>query len=299
MIVLARYIMAGPAQATLVTVVMALLALLLPPLAWISAAAVALVTLQLGAQRGLQLVGLASVAGLLLGWLIFGAPLMVLGLILLIWLPVWIAALVLRQSVSLTLAMQAITGLGVLTLLMVMLIYPQLQTEMNADLQKMMQPMLEQQTDDAVRQELQETVTQVLRLMPALVASGMMLSTAIGLLLARNWQARLYNPGGFAREFNQLRLGKVMAAASTALIVAALALDTDLLVMLSVILISIYVVQGMALIHGLVAVREASRGWVFAVYIGLILLPQVIILPIAFFGMSDAWIDFRRRLNSN
>ena len=69
MIALARFIMAGPGQATLITVVTALLAILMPPLAWLSAAAVALVVLQLGAQRGLQLIALASVASMLLSWL--------------------------------------------------------------------------------------------------------------------------------------------------------------------------------------------------------------------------------------
>lgn len=299
MIALARYVMAGPMQAALVAVVAALLALIIPPAAWISAAVVALVVLHLGPNRGLQLIGLCSVAGVLLSWLVLGTPIPVFGVIMLIWLPVWLAAIVLRQTVSLPLTLQLVTGLGVILMLLVLMMFPQMETQLNTELQRMVQPMLEQQTDEQVKQELQDAVDMAGRLMPALIAAGMILSTTIGLLLGRNWQATLYNPGGFAREFNQLRLGRVMAGLGTLLLLGSVLLQSQLLNLLLVVLLSVYLVQGVAVIHGIVDLRQANRGWLFGVYIALILLPQISVAPIALFGLSDAWVDFRRRLSRN
>jgi hypothetical protein len=299
MIALARFIMAGPSQATLVIVAMAMLAFIIPPLAWISAAAVALVVLQLGAQRGLQVIGLASVAGMALSWLVLGSPVMVFGLILLLWLPMWLVALVLRNTVSLRLALQLVTGLGVICVLLLQLAFPQLDAELAKDFSSMFEQVVAQQPDEVSRQHLREALDSVLRMLPAIMAAGVMLSTAIGLVLGRWWQSVLYNPGGFAREFNQLRLGKGLAAITTALLALALLVDVPLLVMLVVVLLTIYLIQGLALVHGIIEVKRWNRGWLFGLYLGLFLLPHVVVLPISVFGLTDAWIDFRRRLATN
>ncbi len=299
MIALARFIMAGPSQATLVTVMAALLALIVPPLAWISSATVALVVLQLGAQRGLQLIGLASIAAMLFSWMLTGTPMTVLGLILMLWLPVWLAALVLRNTVSLNLSLQLVTGLGVICLFLLYLAFPQLDAELGKEFSAMFEQVLEQQPDQAARRQLSDALDSVMRLLPGVMAAGFMLSTAVGLVLGRWWQAALYNPGGFAREFNQLRLGRALAAITTLLLVSALMSDVRLLVMLVVVLLSIYLVQGLALAHGIVDIKGWNRGWLFGLYVGLFLLPHVLVLPISVFGLTDAWIDIRRRLATN
>ncbi len=62
MLFLARFILKGQSQAALVAATMALLGLLVPPAAWISAATIVLVTLVNGPQRGLITTGLALLA---------------------------------------------------------------------------------------------------------------------------------------------------------------------------------------------------------------------------------------------
>lgn len=298
MIALARFIMAGPGQAALVTVVSALLALLMPPLAWLSSAAVALVALQLGPQRGIQLIALASVASMALSWLVIGTPLMVFGLILLLWLPVWLVALVLRNSVSLSLALQVVVGLGVVFVLGMQLGFPQLEAELGKELSGVLEQMMQQQPEQ-VRQQQDAVLDMVVQMIPAILAAGVMLSTAIGLVLGRWWQSALYNPGAFNREFNQLRLGRVLAGVTTALLIGSLTLDVKMVTMMAVVLLTIYLIQGLALVHGIVDVKGWNRGWLFALYAGLFLLPQMVVLPLSVFGLTDAWIDFRRRLTGH
>jgi len=306
MIALARFIMAGPSQATLVTTVMALLAFIIPPLGWLSAAAVAVVVLQLGPQRGIQLIALASIASMVLAWLALGSPMPVFGLILLLWLPVWLAAVVLRRSVSLNLSLQVIAGMGVLLVLILQLGFPQLDAELGKEFSQMIDQLMKQQADDTARQHLASTLDMVLQMTPAILAAGMMLSTVIGLLLGRWWQAVLYNPGGFAREFNQLRLGRVLAAVTTVVLVLVISLQVKLLMLLLVVLLTIYLIQGLAVVHGIIdarhlnrAARHLNRAWLLGLYLGLFLLPQIVALPLAVSGLMDAWIDFRRRLTAN
>ena len=67
MLFLASFILKGQSQAALVAATLAILGLIFPPAAWISAAAIVLVTLVHGPQRGLittamSLLGAALVA---------------------------------------------------------------------------------------------------------------------------------------------------------------------------------------------------------------------------------------------
>jgi hypothetical protein len=234
-----------------------------------------------------------------LAWLALGSPMPVFGLILMLWLPVWLAATVLRSTVSLNLTLQVITALGLLFVLVLQLGFPQMQAELAGEFSQVIEQLMQQQPDDTARENLARALDMVLQMTPAILAAGMMLSTVIGLLLGRWWQAVLYNPGGFAREFNQLRLGRVLAAITTVMLLLAISLDVKLLMLLLIVLLTIYLIQGLAVVQGIIDARGLNRAWLFGLYVGLFLLPHMVALPLAVFGLMDAWIDFRRRLTAN
>lgn len=298
MISLARFIMAGPGQAIMVAAVAAILAALLPPVAWISGAVIALVVLHLGPQKGMQVMTLACAAAVGLGWISGGLQLvvLVLGVVLLLWLPVWLAAVILRQTVSLGLALQLITGLGALFVLVVQLGFPQMQVQMATDFAEVIKPLIEQQSSDAARLELQKAVEIVKPLMPGLLAVGMMMGSILSLVLGRWWQAALYNPGGLAKEFNQLRLSRMLAVFGLLFLLLGLFAQSALATMLTMVLLAVYLVQGIAVVHGVVEVRNLARGWLFGLYAMILLLPHLVVLPLAVAGLADSWIDFRQRL---
>ncbi len=295
---LARFIMAGPGQASLVAAATAILAILLPPLAWISGGVIALVVLHLGNLRGLQVVTLASVGSMLLGWLALGSPVVVLGIVLLLWLPAWLLAAFLRSTVSLGKTLQASIVLGVLMVLLVHLAFPQLQTMVTADFTQMLGPVLEQQPSEEVRQQLQQAVDTVIRLLPGVLASGIVMGAVLSLLLGRWWQAALYNPGGLTKEFHELHLGRTMAGIGLVLMVLAGVTGADLAIMLVLVFLMIYLLQGTALVHSIVRIKQLNRGWLYGFYILLFLVPHLMV-PLAVLGITDAWIDYRRRLQTN
>lgn len=296
MLALARFIMAGPNQAALVAAVSALLAMLVPPLAWISGGAIALVTLHLGERHGMQVMLFAALGTAALSWLVLGTPLVSLVMLMLLWMPVWLVSWVLKRSVSLSLALQLITGISLVLVLVMQLAYPQIQLDQGQAFKEAIEQMMAQQPSSVDKAELDKTVDTIFRWLPGIVASGMLIGVVLSLLLGRGWQAALYNPGGLAQEFNNLRLGQRLSLAGTVLLVIAGVSSSDLAIMLVLVILSIYMVQGLALIHGIIAGKGINKGWLLGFYIMMFLLPHLVLMPLAVFGLTDAWIDFRKRL---
>ena len=299
MISLARFIMAGPSQAALVAAVTAILALKLPPLAWISGGVIALTTLHLSPKRGAQLIGFSGLAVMLLGWVVIGSPVLAFSIIMLLWLPVWLVAMVLYRTVSLALALQVTTGMALFFVLILQFVYPEMLLALTQEFANIVQPVIEQQPTDKAKQDMTAALDAVLPLLPGLLAMGMMMGTVFSLLLGRWWQAALYNPGGLSKEFNELRLGKMPAIASVVLFAAAM-LSGEMQVMMLVFVVSaLYVLQGLAIIQGVLAIKQANKLWLVALYFTIFIMPQLVLMPVVVVGLTDAWIDYRQRLKTN
>jgi len=296
MITLARFIMAGPSQAALVVAVTAILAIIMPPLAWLSGAGVALTVLHLGPVRGLQLVGFSGLAVMGLGWMVLGTPMLAFGMFLLLWLPVWLAALVLYRSVSLALTLQLVAAMALLFVLVLQWAYPDLQLTLRQEFTDIIQSAIDQQPTAEARQDLETALNKVLPLLPGLLAMGMMMGVVLSLLLGRWWQAALYNPGGLSEEFNELRLGKIPAIVSALLLAGAFLTSNILVMMLTMVALLLYVVQGLAMIHGVLALRQVNKVWLVVLYFSFFIMPQLVILPVAVVGLTDAWVDYRQRV---
>ena len=296
MLALARFIMAGPNQATLVAAVSALLALLLPPLSWISGGVISLVTLHLGERKGMQVMAYAGLGTAALSWLVLGTPLVALVMLMLLWLPVWLVSWVLRKTVSLKLALQLVTGLSLLLVLVLQLVYPQFQQDQAGAFKEVVEQMMAEQPSSVNRAEMNKAVDTAMQWLPGILASGLLLGVVLSLLLGRWWQAALYNPGGLAKEFNELRLGRQLSAVATVFLLIAGLTSSDLVTMLVLVFLSVYLIQGMALIHGIIAIKGLNKSWLLGFYLMMFLLPHLVLMPMAVFGLTDAWIDFRKRL---
>ena len=131
--------------------------------------------------------------------------------------------------------------------------------------------------------------------MTGIVVAWFVLSSVLSLLLARWWQAMLYNPGGFRKEFYQLRLGKTMAMIALALMLISL-LPLDKVAAISkdivIVLVLLYMLQGLAVVHASVAARRVSPGWLVALYFVLMLVPMVVAVA----GLLDTWVELRNRV---
>jgi hypothetical protein len=288
----AAFVVKGRLQAIGVVAVTALLALFLPPLAYISGGTVALITLRMGPRQGLQLVFGAVLALGLLGLLLMQNPLAGVVFALLFWLPVWALANSLRRTMlpgrSVLLAglfgMMVVAGFGFGSADPV--------AWWQQAMQHSMAPVLDG-VPQAEQQQMLQLIGEIAPIMAGTSAMLLSLSLILSLFIGRWWQAMLYNPGGFGEEFRQLRLGKNPAMLLLLLLLAAgfsgnafLAQNLPLVVLLP------FLLQGLALLHGLVRQHKANAGWLVGTYLLLFVTgPMALLLAVA--GVVDNWFDFR------
>ncbi|WP_428624312.1 DUF2232 domain-containing protein [Sedimenticola sp.] len=295
---LASWAMRGLPQAAMLTILLAALSLLIPPASVLSTSVVALVTLRKGTLPGALVWGVATAASGFIALLALGGVNLAIGFLILMWLPAWLVAVVLRSSRSLALAVLAAMVLGFVMLGGQFVESADPVAEWKALLGPFVGSLVDAQLVDSSQQAT--LVSLMADWMPGVVAAGFFLQLTMSLLLARWWQALLFNPGGFRSEFHQLRLPKWL---SMALLLAALLSWTQSQTAVSVpeyvllLLLAAWFIQGLAVAHGVVGKLGSSRGWLIGVYLLLLFaLPHTVIV-LATLGITDAWIDFRARLN--
>lgn len=294
---LASLVMRGRTPAIAVASVLAVLSLIILPLGLLSAAAVTLVALRHGAKECAVVTagGLLALAGL--GGLIFGKPATLVLLGLLMWLPAMGLGLLLRasRSLALTLEMALLAAAG-------LVIGQYLVGDPVAYWSELLGEFLAQMASPEMMGEAdrQQVVASMAPWMVGGVAAAWFLQQALVLFLARYWQAALYNPGGFRAEFHGLRLRRWLFVALPVLLLAALVQGQTAspLAQFVLVLEAGLLLQGVALVHGLVGRLGAGIGWLIGFYSLLVVgMPHSVTL-VTMAGYLDGWLDFRSKLRS-
>jgi len=281
--VLAEYVMRGRTQAMLVTVISAGTVLFY----WLGAAVLALVTLRKGSTEGLLLLLWSSLPASAVAW--YGgeiAPLVVLS-------GCWVGALALRHWRSWPAALVAMAAFGLAVSGVVYLWHPQWLDTVQQVFAGFMENLRSQMPAEATVPEYFVPGPVQITGMVGLVHG---LTMVLCLVLARSWQAGLYNPGGFQQEFHALRLPPGLATLVAVVVVAIVSVGMEFLSWAYLAAVPL-LVSGLALVHGLVAIK----GWsgialVFAYGVLLLVNPAKELLILA--ALLDSWLDFRGRLAS-
>jgi len=280
---LAEFIMRGRMQATLVVVGSAAL----PLLFWLSAAAGCLVLLRRGLSDALGILAWALLPALV--WWYFGDPRTLLVLLGSLGL-----ALLLRASLSWNRVLLCSVALGLVYGLVLGAVFREPIGAMVGELQKLLPQMLAgvyPQLSVDERAHLEALLAPVLT---GLLAALLQIVSLLCLMLGRYWQAALYNPGGFGREFRALRLPPALAM----VLLAGMLLGPNLglqLAMLTPLCSVPLAFAGLALIHGLVAQGRLARFWLVGLYVTLLLFMQLIYPLLVMLAIVDSLIDFRGR----
>lgn len=155
-----------------------------------------------------------------------------------------------------------------------------------------------QLAEGAGQEQLSALIHTLAPIMTGLVVAGTVLGLALTLFLARWWHALVDNPGGFGREFRALRLDRRFAPVAVLIVLVALlanALTGGLAGELALVVVVLYMLQGLAVIHAIVNMRGASVGWLVGVYLLLFLLPPQVMMLLALIGFTDMWMNLRAR----
>lgn len=289
MTALGKFIAKGRSQAILVISTSGLLAFVLFPIAplllLLSCAALVLVALRNNAQFALTVFAISLAVSGGIPWL-FGLELLGLGPAAM-WLMVLLSAQAFRRSGNLALAIFAALVIVVLAVLL-FIVWVRNPVQW-------WQPWIVKFIELA---KMGSVTTQQVHLMAKLLTGAFAATSLIvivaSLLVGVWWQSRLQNSGQFRRDFQQLRLGKVLSIVAALLLATAIFTDSALFIALSAPTLVVYMFQGLAVIHAFAGQQAGSSWWLITFYIFLILFRQLVIL-VSLMGIVDAWLDSRRR----
>ena len=211
------------------------------------------------------------------------------------WLPAALMAWCLRQYAQLGLAFALAGVLGVLGLLLLFMVVPDPSLAWLEVLKKVMPAELWAPQLQLEQAEFEQFLVELSVFLPGSTIASLVFSAMISVILARGWQARLFNPGGFQTEFHRLALGRVMGVAAVILVTAGLMFRSPVWVGLMTIALVVFLFQGLAIAHSIVKQRAMNAGWLVTLYFFGMLIPQVSLM-VGGIGVLDTWIDFRKRL---
>lgn len=278
---LAEFIMRGPLQAAIVAVA----ASAFPLMFWLSAATVALVTLRVGVGQGLSLALWAALPALGWAWKVHDpSSVVVLSETL-------IMALALRLTVSWEKALLAGAALALLAGWLVPIVMPELVSELTKT-----GVQFYQHYEPQVAKQLGEQLAPTVRDLLSASMGASYLAVSVGsLALARSWQSKLFNPGGFQKEFHQLRLQWPVAVGLLVVILAMLVLKQGASLVLMVLSLPL-LVSAIALVHGVVGKKKLGVQWLIGFYVALALLGGTLVMLLVVIAFIDSWVDFRKHI---
>jgi hypothetical protein len=282
---IADFIMRGRMQATLVVVGCAAL----PLLFWLSAAAGCLVLLRRGSDAS-SVLGLGLLSALV-SWHFTQDP---AGLLVL--LGAWCLALLLRAGHSWNRVLLGSVAVGLLCAVCVGTVF----SSVIDPLAKAFQDVLPQAMGEVYQSFSADQKATLDTLMAPLtiisIAYSSQVLSVLCLILGRYWQATLYNPGGFGREFRAIRIPRNVMLSLLAIMFVSPFFGMQALILLPLCSVPL-LFAGLALIHGLVKQKRLAGFWLVGVYVTLpfmqLLGPLLVVLAIV-----DSLIDFRGRLAS-
>ena len=134
-----------------------------------------------------------------------------------------------------------------------------------------------------------------LPLVLGLIATILLYGSVMSLILARWWQALLFNPGGFQKEFHSFSLDAKIAVLLVMIVGLVLFMPTDYLLW-AYIVGSPLIFAGIALVHHVTKQLNLGSQWLAFLYVGLIIVGKPITVALVVIGLADSLIDLRSKL---
>jgi len=290
---LASWLADNPGGAVFVTGLLGLLPLFGLGFAFFLPGAVpALMVLLRGPRHGIA-VALGAAGLLTFAMWMAGRPVPV-GLIYSAWVlgpPLALAALLARTgSLSLCLQLAVLAGVAMLVLLHQTLGDPEkfwapFVRDLAQEMQRRGLPM------DLEKEGLVETLARTLW---GWVTVLTVLLAMCALFLARWWQSRAGQQGGFGTEFQQIRLGIALGTLSVIAIAASLLTDRPLVDDLARLFLGALMIVGLAAAHRFKASGRLGGAWLWLIYVLLVLAAPIMVAVLAGWGFVDNWMRSQR-----
>lgn len=278
---LAEFILRGRLQALIVALIGSFFPL-------ISSAAIALVSICKGAKEGTLLFLWVSLALVLIQQAGSENPLLTAVSIASLGIMV-IAATVHKVLASWQWTLLAIVAVSVAVSLAFGIFMGSSVTNLLATAQEMLSNVKSQEQDAQLSIGLTDSM--LLGLVATILAIGSMMS----LMLARWWQAGIYNPGGFQKEFHSYTIDAKIAVLLVVILIVGQLLPQSSKLWAELAVLPL-LVAGIALVHFTVKLFGQGKQWLAFVYVGMIMVGKPVTLILVLLGLTDSLIDLRSRL---
>jgi hypothetical protein len=128
-----------------------------------------------------------------------------------------------------------------------------------------------------------------------IVATLLAIGSIMSLMLARWWQAGIYNPGGFQKEFHSFKIEAKVAVILVAVLLAGQFMSKSSQIWSDLAVLPL-LIAGIALVHFAVKLLDQGRQWLAFLYVGIILAGKPVTVILLVLGLTDSLIDLRSRL---
>ncbi len=295
---LGNYMLLGRLQAIAAISLFTVVSMFVPPLSYLlSGVPAGLIILRKGPAYGMQVLLVCLLAVVLFVAVIGVNPQVATAFAIGIWVPVYFCCSVLRQTRS--------QGWMVFTAGAVAVAYILVLHWLIADVPAWWQQWMELWIDNAFPEgggeHYQDVLVQAAPAMNAIMAGAIATSLIVTTLISRWWQSLLFNPGAFRPEFYALRLpGAIifLSLAGIILLVASGEQQGSAGLDILVVVIFMYLFQGLASVHRIVNAKKLAPFWLVMMYLLLIFMPQAILI-IACLGLVDSWINREKSSSSD
>lgn len=280
----------------------------MPLLGWVSSVIVGFVTLRQGPREGLWVLFWASVPEVVAA--ILGYPEALIFGFLAGGVYIWCMAIVLRNTVSWTYVLEATVLIALTGVLVTHLVVPDVVNwwagqyhELLNDTEQGLSTLakLTGLTDPEDLQNFVQVMQQgnlikyISMMTTGLVSAFILLANVINLVLARWWQAILFNPKGLRQELYGIRLGYLAIIGfliTVGLIFSGVNLAWDLMP----VFVAVFLVAGLSLLHYIAA--QITGGIIFlgVFYLLTIILPPYFLAFIVITAVIDSLLNIRNRL---
>lgn len=131
-----------------------------------------------------------------------------------------------------------------------------------------------------------------------LFAMSCMINGVVGLIIARWWQAMLYNPGGFAEEFQGLKLHWLSSTFCVLGVLFCFSRGAEFVFWASLFTMPLLLVS-VGIVHFVVANKPLGKSWLFGFYLSVFLLRPIMVPLLTLIGFIDSWVNLRRFVRSD
>tara|TARA_R110000868_G_scaffold392875_1_gene663718 strand:- start:29994 stop:30929 length:936 start_codon:yes stop_codon:yes gene_type:complete len=299
-----EYLLRNPLNAAWIALVLASINLVLPICGWVVGVIIAIVTLRKGWRASLPIVVLACVPGIVQLFFPVHNVLFIVNVIAAM-MTVWLLACLLHRTVSWSVTIQTLAIAFAIVIVIIHVVYPDITSWWATHMQDYLAKAEKQmQLPVAEQQVLAQRVSQWAKLFTGLQLASLLMTGYFWLILARWWQAVMFNPGKLKPELHNIRINRLLAI----MIVAALLLAsiTKAAVCFDVlpVLIIPTVVAGLSLFHCFAATRKSPTMWVTLFYAFFVMAMITGVIGVMFlmllmiFAMLDSFMNLRLRFKT-